>query len=435
MLRIKHDKNILSEDIIDGGPSKTNGTGAKDSFLQETLFQISAYENNFIKPISFSVHNQHYGKINNQLMSLLPSEDYLVPVSNEPSIEVLDFVARAYFAFLEDLQSYKISNKILSSSKVYNFKAKGEQTSFDLSYDSFVSDQYSYFLEYVNTNKTKQKIFDLDSFLHEFVNYVDSRTIVTPFIASSFLSSRRTLRDVTGLVVNLDEGDPNDDKNKYDNFIQDESFECFQDLALSHGFVVNKDIPWQIVADLESVNMKFYFHVTMLDANRESPIYSNSRNFNQCKDALENFNLTDWIFDPNNSLKYFKIINYNDLEKLKFLIYRFYNSFVQYEPKITITKYEKKLNQNLIKHITKNRQFLFLKDFEEISLSNKLMRLYIYLKARESNQAWSQSRFESIVRKAQGYQKALDTEKAIRYVQSEVNQVKVTKVKQQSFYF
>lgn len=435
MLKIKHDKNILSEEIIASGPTKTSGTGAKDSFLQETLFQSSAYEENFIKPISFSVHNQHYGKINNQLMSLLPSEDYLVPISNDPNIEVLDFVARAYFAFLEELQSYKISNKILSSSKIYNFKAIGEQSSFDLSYDSFVSDQYSYFIEHVNKNKSKQKIFDLHSFLREFVNYVDSRTVNTPFIPSSFLSSNRTLRDITGLVINLDKGDPDDDKNKYENFIQDESFECFQDLAFSHGFVVNKDIPWQIVANLESVNMKFYFHITMLDTKGESPIYSNSRDFNECRDSLENFSLTDWIFDLNNSLKYFKIINYTDLEQLKFLIYRFYNSFVQYEPKITTIEYQKKLNQNSIKHITKNRQFVFLKDFEDTSLANKLMRLYIYLKAREANQAWSQSRFESVVRQAQAYKKALDAEKAIRYIQSEVNQSVVTKVKQQKFYF
>ncbi len=438
MIKIKHDIANLSVDLINQGSKKSSSTGARQSYTNEAIFQLEAYKDKEKQPVSFSLHNQHYGKLNNSLMSLQPNEDKLVTINAENDLQVLDFVADAYFAFFEELQSFKISNRFSPQSKIYNFEAKGKKENLDQKYDLFLQDQYSYFLSFVNSRNLNNKIADIDSFLVTFSDFVSSRTPATPYAKSSFVYSNRISRKLSGLVIDLDTGDPNDDPNKINNYIDDEDFNCFQDLANSFGFVVNKDIPWQIVADLNSVEMKYYFHLRTIRSIEEgteeiNPIPETSQEFSLVKDSLNNFDLINYIFNINT--KYYFIVNLNDLENLKKIIYYFYNSYIDYRPTINTTELVKEFNSLKIKQSTQNRKFIFERELETKIIKNKLIRLYIFIKAREVNANWSQSRFETVVRKTTQIQKEIDNQAAMKYVQREVNLISKSKQKQNRFYF
>lgn len=440
MLKIKHDESILDEELLNQGPQKTATSTPKQSFLQETLFQTNAYQDFLIQPTSFSLHNQHYGKLNNKNLSIIPLPERLAVINSELDLSVLDFVSDAYLSFFQELQSYKVKNKISNTSKIFNFQAKGTKEDLEEKYDLFLSDQYSYFLDFVNNTKLIKSIIDLDSFIDVFSKFIDSRTPLTPYHKSTFLYSNRVSSKVTGLVINLDNGDPNDDKNKFDNYINNEDFECYQDLANSYGFVINKDIPWQIVADLNSVNMKYYFHLQMLKLLKQgviskSPVPTDKTRFADCKDALESFDLTNFIFGTTSDLKYFKILNYNDLNNLKNTIYYFYNSFVEYQPKNTIKEIIKKNNELKINQKTQTRKLVDFTELETQKFKNKLIKLYVYIKAKEINANWNQSKFNSIVTKSIQIYNALDTERMVDYIQRETAATHRSKVKQQNFYF
>lgn len=440
MIKIKHNIDDLTDEILEETPSKSSTSSAKNTYVQETYFQTKAYEQKNIKPVSFSLANQHYGKLDNDLMSLVPNENKLKTINAENDLRVLDFVADAYFAFLQELQSFKFSNKFSPNSKVYNFEAKGSDESLDQKYDLFLQDQYSYFLDFVNSKKSSEQMRDLDSFISTFADFVDSRTPSTPYNKSSFLISSRISRKVTGLVIDLDQGDANDDNNKVENYINDEDFDCFQDLATVFGFTINKDIPWQLVADLESVYMKFYFHLRMLQMVedgliQENPVPTDKTKFEECKDVLENFDLANFLLDKKEESKYYSIVNYNDLINLKNLIYYFYNSYVEYQPTIIKTIIVKESNQLKLKQTTQYRQLIFLEDLETERMKSKLFRLYVYIKAREVNAGWTQNKFNSVVTKARQTQKALDSESAFRYLQREINQIARSNMKQRKFAF
>jgi hypothetical protein len=440
MINIKHNTDILSQEILEQTPEKTSSTGTRESFIQETLYQTKAYENKDKDVVSFSLHNQHYGKLNNDLLSIIPNTERSATISPESDLRLLDFVADAYFAFLQELEFFKVSNKFSPNSKVYNFQATGDSESLDQKYDLFLQDQYSFFLDFVNNRNLNKNIFDIDSFISVFASFIDSRTPTTPYNKSSFLYSNRVSRKITGLVVDLDLGDSNDDLNKVENYISSEDFECFQDLASSFGFVVNKDIPWQLVADLNSVNMKFYFHLKMLDLVAigtidQNPVPTTSRNFENCKDILENFDLANFLLDQNQSIEYYKIVNYDDLNNLKNIIYYFYNSFVEYSSKITNTNIIKEFNQLKIQQSTQTRKLVFREELNSNRINNIIIKLYIFIKAKEANAKWSQNNFVSVVTRARQIAKTLDTNEALRYVQKELNQIGRSKTKQTSFYF
>lgn len=438
MIKIKHDIESLSVDLINQGSNKDSSTGARQSYTDEAIFQLEAYKDKEKQPVSFSLHNQHYGRLNNSLMSLQPNEAKLVTINAENDLQVLDFVADAYFAFFEELQSFKISNKFSPQSKIYNFEAKGKKEDLDQKYDLFLSDQYSYFISFVNSRNINEQITDTDSFIKIFANFISSRTPATPYNKSSFAISNRVSKKMTGLVIDLDVGDSNDDPNKIDNYINDDDFDCFQDLVNSFGFVVNKDLPWQIIADLDSVYMKYYFHLRMLrnideGTQDSSPITSTSIKFDQVSDDLREFNLSNYIFNEN--LEYYNQINFNDLNNLKNIIYYFYNSYVEYKPAITTTELVNKFNKLIIEKNTQNRRIVFQRDLETKAIKNKLLRLYVFTKAREVNANWTQTRFESVVRKTMGLEKNIDMPSALRYVQREINLISKSKQKQNRYYF
>lgn len=440
MIKIKHNIDDLTDEILEELPSKSSSSSAKNSYIQEIYFQTKAYEQKNIKPVSFSLSNQHYGKLDNNLMSLVPNENKLKTINSENDLQVLDFVADAYFAFIQEFNSFKLSNRFSSKSKIYNFEAKGSKEDLEEKYDLFLSDQYSYFLDFVNTNKLHKSITNINSFISVFSSFIDSRTPLTPYNKSSFLLSTRVSRKVTGLVIDLDEADSNDDLVKYNNYINNEDFECFQDLVQSFGFVINKDLPWQIVANLDSVNMKYYFHLRMLRLVEEgmiqrSPVPTNKRRFEECKDVLENFDLTKFVFESTSDLKYFKILNYNDLNNLKNLIYYFYNSYVEYKPKNTTTKIIKTSSEFKFEQQTQQRRLVGLEELETEEMQKKIIKLYVFMKAREVNSEWSQNKFNSVVTKTIQTQKALDTERALEYLQRELVVVQRSQVKQKNFFF
>lgn len=405
VIKIKHNTSILDQDIIDQGPSKTGTSSAKTSFIQETLYQTKAYEELEISPVSFSLKNHHYGKINNKLLSLVPREEKMSTINVEKDLRVLDFVADAYSAFIQEMQSFKLSNKFSPRSKIYQFEAKGSKEDLEDLYSEFLSDQYSVFLDFVNNKKITDSIVDIDTFFQAFANFIDFASPVVPCNKSTFLLSNRVSRKVSGLVIDLDTGDFNDDKNKFENYISDEDYSCFQELCTSFGFVVNKDAPWQVIANLDSVNMKFYYHLRMLKRVEngeveQNPVNSTSRRFEECKNALENFNLSDLIFNSNQD--YYEIINYDDLNNLKILLINFFNSFVEYRPY--------------------GRQQIELEILENQKYQNKLIRLYVFMKAKEASMTWRQNKFEEVVDSASKLNRMVDNKKMFEYLQNEINQ-------------
>lgn len=419
MIKIKHNTLILDQDTVDQGPSKTDTSGAKTSFIQETLYQTKAYEELEISPVSFSLKNHHYGKINNKLLSLVPHEEKMSTINVEKDLRVLDFVADAYFAFIQEMQNFKLNNKFSPRSKIYQFEAKGTKEDFEDLYNQLLSDQYSTFLDFVNGKKIINSITNIDTFFQVFASFISFISPVISCNKSTFLLSNRISRQVSGLVIDLDTGDINDDKNKFENYISDEDYSCFQELCTSFGFVVNKDAPWQIVANLDSVNMKFYYHLRTLKRieNGEiesSPIDSSSRRFQECKNALENFNLSDLIFNSNQD--YYKIINYDDLNNLKILLINFYNSFVEYRPN--------------------GRRQMQIEALENKKYQNKLIRLYIFMKAKEANMTWKQSKFEEVVDIAGKLNRMVDNKKMFEYLQNEINQKdRSSSARASNFYF
>ena len=60
----------------------------------------------------------------------------------------------------------------------------------------------------------------------------------------------------TGIAIALDVADPGDDNYKYENWLSDPNFDFYVTAAKKYGFIIEKNIPWLMVADLFSNQTK-----------------------------------------------------------------------------------------------------------------------------------------------------------------------------------
>jgi len=73
-----------------------------------------------------------------------------------------------------------------------------------------------------------------------------------------YILTKRNSVLASGLAVEIYDGDYGDDAEKIELFYNDINFEYLKNLAYGHGFVIDKHIPWRLVADINSPQMTPY---------------------------------------------------------------------------------------------------------------------------------------------------------------------------------
>ena len=138
---------------------------------------------------------------------------------------------------------------------------------------------------------------------------------------TGFLKSKYCPPRVSGLVIDLYVHSHMADDVKVEEYINSSNFCFFATAALRHGFSIDYNAPWRIVADLESPAMKEYM----------------SKRFITTYGGVLNY--------------YYEPSQIYGFEEFKNSAFKLYNSYVRKRPLITLTHMcpDGKLKQKLIK--------------------------------------------------------------------------------------
>lgn len=442
MLKITFDKklNLLDEDTINDGPQNNGKLTSRATFVQETLYQTQAYseEFNIFERAGLRYEGQHYGKINNDNLFISPKPEFLQNIGN--NCNVLNFVGDAFTAFDLNLQLLKQRGSIPKKSPIYNFEPQEFNNNITDLYFSFYETEYQLFQQFVNKNKYDKNIKNLDSFINIFVKFVDKRTPATPLLKSSFCSSKYVSKKINGLIIDLAKEDPLDDSVKYNKFIKDSAFKCYLDIVEESGFVINQDQPWQLIANLNSTKMKYYFMLKMKQLKNNgilinNPIECSSTVYEECKEELENFNLQKFLFEKNDYFDVFQILNFTDLTDLKRIVGRMYNSYIDLKPKLINLESKKENNFYYFEKQIIPREKVNILELINSEQNSIWIKLYAYIKCRENNVAFDQNKFDSIVEKTNFLFSTLDISHAMVYLQSEISKTSDHRRKNRNFRF
>ena len=207
------------------------------------------------KPIDMWQEKPLWGKVDTKGRYVYADIDSLKEINN--NIQVVNFVADAYVEMVNFVLNASKSLKTCMTSII-------DITDPSKGYQDVVSDYNDYFnnkLEpaFVDTFLSQNKRDKITSFKDYARDYMDfaQRNSIFPHTLAAYLSSAYSSNRTSGLIIEFNSVYRyDDDSHKWYEFLSSDFFEDYIRIAGLHGFYVNKNIPWSVAANMNSIHMK-----------------------------------------------------------------------------------------------------------------------------------------------------------------------------------
>jgi hypothetical protein len=389
----------------------TNKLRSKDAFKEKVKYEVGLFDENDYKtdqqiledeiipsevidtssppkPIKkfFIGELQYYGKVNETLKPIYPKKNKLKLISNKDSIFALDFVASKFADlkqnFVKCITIGTISKDDPNLSVLKPFKGYISVEDEYKKYIGSVLDGFS--KQYLVSSKKIDKITDFNVYLQTLIEYskLSSRSI--PLTKSSFLKTNFCPLRVSGLVIEIAELKYSNDSLKYD-FTKSPNFKFYKNACIKHGFSIDYNAPWRLVADIDSPPM-----IEMM----ETMGYSRDTIFSS-------------HFDDASTL---------EIENIKKVLYSGYSSLVKARPNIyTVKEYKSRVKTK----ITARKQ-ISIKSLNTTVNDEEAIKLYTSLRSSEQEIVLSNQQINLINNNALSYLKTLGIQDAINYIEEQM---------------
>ncbi len=334
---------------IDIIPFANNSLTSDFLFTQREYYVSSSdvypQEEGLPKPVDIWYERPLWGKVDTKQRLIFPDQANLKPINDE--LVAINFVADAYADFRDFATDarFKLNSSMTSFIDIENPKK---------AYDNSVEGYRLYFENvldpgFVNTFLTdldKSQIKNFLDYSREYLFYVDVNSQIPHTLAGYVCSTLVSYRN-NGLIIEFADDAYDDDSTKWVDYLSNDFFDDYIRIAASFGFYVNKHIPWAIVANLNSKQMKKYMQA-----------YDISND-------IENFNL--------NYLQA-EYMSYVSFKKYMFLSYA---SFITSSPRIEVIKYKNCIKKSLLDSSFKTEREVQLRPVEFISVFNPTYQEFI----------------------------------------------------------
>ena len=209
--------------------------------------------------------DRFYGIINTQGNTCYPDESQLKPLINynaEETLYALGFVADAWRDFSDKLQELAANNIIFRNSPWASMKATKGWQSLDLLYDKYMVDvMYPILTErYLASNARDKDLKNAGAFLGIFYDFASKYfKKAGPVTLSGFAESNYISVMYSGLAIETSDASYDSDFVKTYEYY-DQNFMLVAQIAEQYGFMIDKNIPWRFVANIQSPAMQEYMH-------------------------------------------------------------------------------------------------------------------------------------------------------------------------------
>ena len=200
-----------------------------------------------------------YGRIDADNNPVYPKTDLFKLVGpNTGQVYVHNFVADAFNALISRAELSITTRQVTEGQSVF-FPLVPEKgfTSATIAHSEMIGRMSDHFVSvFLGTEIIRSKISNFKTFLPFFERYALQNAPTVPITRSSFILSMQSSVLSSGLAVEVYSGDYSDDQIKKALFYDNQNFALYRDIAYYHGFVVDKHIPWRLIADINSPNME-----------------------------------------------------------------------------------------------------------------------------------------------------------------------------------
>jgi len=384
-------KTIIPNNLFDD--STTIGKYDLMSFYDNYVLQKQYY------PYQFNGWDdkKFYGILDLNKTPIYPKQSGLSNYFNNDGMTQtnIKFVVDA-FKDMKAFQERLLKKGRSANSSIYSVLNVKESTiDFSSKYHTFLGKIYNIFINDYMTDIIRQDTKNIFDFFKHFIIFAKIMCKITVLNRSAFLKSKHTPQSVNGLRISLENPDPNTSVFiKGNNFIGNPEFDLFIETASKFGFLIDKNYPWVLVADIESVSMKKY---------------------------IRKYNITDTenLFDT-----FYHKAYTADLESLKHVLIGFWNGYAASFASTAILKENLDCKKyfyepNHAKQIDSNM-------FDVILGANWLIRMYALIRVLEEKLNITQNQFEIIFQEACKINKISTEEKALLYINKKLLEYSVS---------
>jgi len=370
---------------------------SRDVFLLNQFYDKYIFQKSFFNyQIDSWKDKLHYGLVNKNGDSIYPKNLSIASYNNDNSTtqQNLFFVVEAFKELKNYHRSFLLTNKFDKNNSIYaSINPISSTVNFDSLYVAYANDLYRVFVDRFLTFSSIKKINSINDFMSYFIYFLKSIANISPFNRSSFITFRRCDPDINGLNISFaDENSFDDVKRKANEFFNDPNFYPFAENCKRFGFLIDRNIPWKITADLESPIMIDYYKKFGL----------------QTSDDVLN--------------KLYHVAYQADIESLTNVLISFWNLFVDENP-ISSTALELpdcgavKLGFSINNKV--NREI-----FDKFFNINWKLRFYVLTKIYEFNLNVTQNKFETIFNEAVKLNNYYNLETALQKINNDLKSLK-----------
>jgi len=234
-------------------PQGQNNLGARVTFYQRSLYKERIYPTSFPSPLDIWYDKLMYGRVDQFQNSVTPVLQHLAPIPSAvlPNMMAINVVVGMFEKFVTHMARAVISSAVDKSGNPNMLAIKAERAymSPNSKYATFAQSLYNGFKNSL-TGPQNARIIDFASFVKVYKRYLLSIAAHTPVTKTNYLISQNGSIFTSGVSIAITNGDAGDDFYKYDSFIRDPNFEFYRRCAKKFGFLVNKNFPWVLTADL-----------------------------------------------------------------------------------------------------------------------------------------------------------------------------------------
>jgi hypothetical protein len=241
-----------------------NSLGSTDSFKEKKIYYEEVFPEDLIpNHISLWDDNRLYGRVNtdNQVIALRESNlSPLKATKGNAAMFAPGFIANAFGDLVDKMDACLKEGKIAPTGPFANIEVVRGWSSVNQEYDRYMKDKiFSTFVEeFLIFEKQSKKIKDFSGFLEVFGGFSKHLGRMLPITRTGFIESTYCTPYTTGLVIDIGIGDYSDDFLKSSEYVNDPNFLFFADAAKQFGFLIDRNAPWRLIANLGSAAMQRY---------------------------------------------------------------------------------------------------------------------------------------------------------------------------------
>ncbi len=239
-----------------------NTLGPEASYIFRKFWKDRAISEESFEPklIDFWYGSLFHGRVDPDGAVIYPSETNLkqLPSKDNVTYFALDFVADAFADYKRHMQQALLRRRISAAGNITRLKPRKAWVSVHKSYGLYMESLYDHLVtHWFQKNQRNSKIRNFSDFLREFMELVNSDANTLMFTESAFILSQYFSPLSSGLIIELSDASHARDIVKQ-AWVKDPNFTFYRNAARNFGFLIDKNAPWRLVADINSPVMAKY---------------------------------------------------------------------------------------------------------------------------------------------------------------------------------